>query len=476
MLSCAGLLAYYMTSKWKYYFMYEALTYVFPGVDVVQMCQDMLVSSRFLDGKDALQWATYNINQGPHKGKKILAYMGTDFSNVEQVAADIWSTPMANNMIKTMANEAKEVAIKEKPDFITGHSLGGLIAEMVCSMTGIPGASFAALGAFDPFSVYDEAILDLVDLDSIPENVIEATRNEYREILRSRGYDEEDIEEIVSDLDIEDLMTRLEYTGVIEDTMHNGVKFEVVMNVHDIPARTFGSIDGNQCSHIASSCDLRWTWFGGGSTDTPLDRLRFWEMSMGHSSAHYSFNVNSKWTRGHQKEDEANIDYSKIFLPGVTKNLPCDFCDDNGYCESGSCDVAKERCFGPGRKYPTYCPASSDSPNHQTDCYNDGECLSGRCDGHTNPFWASLGYGLCYEKETDGTRCNEDSDCQSGFCNWQFVCATKKPDGAYCVNWGDCWSNHCTSLWTCGKRNRGNRCIWSSDCKSNSCSWRGRCN
>ncbi len=471
LLACASLILYYNTlMSYEAYFMYQALTFVFPEVDIVEKCQDILVSSRFLDGKDALQWATYTINQGPHEGKTVLAFMGTDFSNIEQVAADIWSTPMASNMVRTMAEEAKEVALAEKPDFIAGHSLGGLLTEMVCSMTGIPGASFAALGAFDPFSRYDKSAMDLIDMDSIPEVAIETSKGIYRDTLRRQGYDEEDIEEVVSALDVRDLLSRLEYNGLIEDTLHDGVKFEVVMNVHDIPARTFGSIDGNQCSHIASSCDLRWTWFGGGP--------EFWEYSMGHSSSNYAFNVNSKWTRGNQAENEATIDYSKVFLPGVTKNLVCDPCENDDYCESGSCDVGKKKCFGNGGKYPTFCPDTSSTPKKRTDCYENYECLSGICLPHPDDFWAALGYGLCYDNKLDvGATCEEDSDCKSDYCDWQFKCTSKKSDGASCFNSGDCRSNYCNSFFQCAtKKNRGHRCWVHADCKSNSCNWRFRCN
>jgi putative lipase involved disintegration of autophagic bodies len=51
-----------------------------------------------------------------------------------------------------MKAEAVEIVEAEKPDYITGHSLGGIIAKLVCTETGIPGASFASLGAIDPFS------------------------------------------------------------------------------------------------------------------------------------------------------------------------------------------------------------------------------------------------------------------------------------------------------------------------------------
>jgi hypothetical protein len=59
---------------------------------LVVCCAEILrnVGTEFLDGQNAIQWATYTILQGEQQGKKILAYMGTDFSNFEQVTADLY--------------------------------------------------------------------------------------------------------------------------------------------------------------------------------------------------------------------------------------------------------------------------------------------------------------------------------------------------------------------------------------------------
>ncbi len=58
---------------------YNGLKYLYPEQDISNICKDTLGASageQAFDGKDAIQWATYTINQGEHKGKKILAFMG----------------------------------------------------------------------------------------------------------------------------------------------------------------------------------------------------------------------------------------------------------------------------------------------------------------------------------------------------------------------------------------------------------------
>ncbi len=50
--------------------------------------------------------------------------------------------------IKRVIDLAVEIALEQKATMVCGHSLGGLIAEVVCTRTGIPGASFNAPGPF----------------------------------------------------------------------------------------------------------------------------------------------------------------------------------------------------------------------------------------------------------------------------------------------------------------------------------------
>ena len=100
-----------------------------------------------------LQYARYHINSGPHAGKTILAFTGTHDSAKAMTAgvATVMSTfSMRNQATNTFIDFAIKIAIDANPHFVTGHSLGGMIAEVVCSFTGIPGASFDAPGVFHP--------------------------------------------------------------------------------------------------------------------------------------------------------------------------------------------------------------------------------------------------------------------------------------------------------------------------------------
>merc|ERR1712194_232761 len=108
-----------------------------------------------------------------------------------------------------------------------------------------------------------------------------------------------------------------EYNGLIQNTAHNGVKFEVVKNTYDYVARSIGSIDGSQCSHIASSCDVRKLWFEGSVATTG-----------GHAGWGYQSYSSAYYTRGWQDKLEAEVDWEKLFLPDVKKNVVCDFCMD----------------------------------------------------------------------------------------------------------------------------------------------------
>ena len=101
-----------------------------------------------------IQFGVYEVLDGKHKGKKILAYRGTDLSDKGSAQVTLLqdaslALPSLSNLgkpIKEAISSAVEDALEQKPDFICGHSLGGLITECVCSETGIPGASFNAPG------------------------------------------------------------------------------------------------------------------------------------------------------------------------------------------------------------------------------------------------------------------------------------------------------------------------------------------
>ncbi len=94
---------------------------------------------------NVLQWGIYEIQDGPLANKKILAYRDTDL--IIGVNQDLSIALIDNgDYIRKVIKLAKNVANDNKVDYLCGHSLGGLIAEAVCSHWGIPGASFNAPG------------------------------------------------------------------------------------------------------------------------------------------------------------------------------------------------------------------------------------------------------------------------------------------------------------------------------------------
>ena len=114
-----------------------------------------------------------------------------------------------------------------------------------------------------------------------------------------------------------------------------------------------------------------------------------------------------------------------------------------------SCNLDLEQCSADGGKLPTLCPSNSVSSNARSDCEDSGDCSSNRCEFHSNPVWAALGYGQCYDRLGATAWCNEHSDCSSNYCNTFFTCANKKYNGARCLVNGDCHSNNCNWWFKC---------------------------
>jgi len=381
------------------------------------------VFNELTDGRDALQWATYTINQGIYTNRTILAYMGTNPGNLEQLIADLWSVPLGNAMMRNMTDDAVNIALgvidevggKENL-FITGHSLGGIVAELVCSELAIEGASFGAIGAFDPYTLADEAVIG--GILGVVEPQLQLI-DQYTQILLAFGFEGDEIQEMMDEFTVSNfrnMLIKAEYNGLIISTAHAGVKFEVVKNEYDYVARQIGSMDGSQCSHIASSCDVRKLWFEATLQNTG-----------GHSPSYYQRYVSAQYSRGWEDKSLAVVDWEMLFLPGVKKNVVCDRCEDgrNEWCESGNCYEAEGECRVDDR-LPTYCPADSRKPDQRADCPNgNDDCKSGRCDAHEEFVWSLLGYKQCYEKNNIGESCNENSDCQSGYCHWWYYeCAS----------------------------------------------------
>jgi len=108
-----------------------------------------------------IQYGYYEINNkiAGLGGKRILAFRGTySLLDIKEDVAIVFKgkLPITNkrNIADIASDQAievtKELASKHGVDFICGHSLGGGIAEVVCSELGIRGASFNAPGMYSP--------------------------------------------------------------------------------------------------------------------------------------------------------------------------------------------------------------------------------------------------------------------------------------------------------------------------------------
>ncbi|KAG2440193.1 hypothetical protein HXX76_004305 [Chlamydomonas incerta] len=96
-------------------------------------------------GYGFVRYAVYQVVGGPYSGKTILAYEGT-FSSTQK-----WQDfSLMLGSFKQTADTAESIFRQVRPDFITGHSLGGCIAEVVCSRTGCRGAAFNSPGPWSP--------------------------------------------------------------------------------------------------------------------------------------------------------------------------------------------------------------------------------------------------------------------------------------------------------------------------------------
>lgn len=95
-----------------------------------------LLHAHEFDG--AISWATYRF-----RGGVILAFMGSRGSTQKQQADQV----LAGGGPDFFRARTAAIAIgwEFKPDFVTGHGLGGSLAECVCSYCGVPGAAFSPL-------------------------------------------------------------------------------------------------------------------------------------------------------------------------------------------------------------------------------------------------------------------------------------------------------------------------------------------
>ena len=98
--------------------------------------------------------------------------------------------------------------------------------------------------------------------------------------------------------------------------------------------------------------------------------------------------------------------YASVSLTGTL--------DTNGF-------IYKSRCFLDSECKSSLCIDHICQDGHVGDkCRGDDDCGSGRCDIN----WSMdifCGVGTCYPKLSYDKICNEDSDCQSDYCDW-FKC------------------------------------------------------
>lgn len=162
-------------------------------------------------------WYTvYMIKKGEHVGKTVLAFMGTN----NLVGQSLWPSGWlsiqlsqdkamirAGPPIVAAITAARRVMDQVSPNFVTGHSLGGFLAEVVFSYpnTAEKGVSFGAPGAWS----------------SNNRNLLNPNRADF-----------------------------------------HGKLFNVVLNKGDSIGRSIGAFRGSQFSHIAGPSHVIWVSFG----------------------------------------------------------------------------------------------------------------------------------------------------------------------------------------------------------------------
>jgi len=458
-------------------------------IDYEELCSGVNI----VDGKDALQWGWYEIGHGPHQGKTVLAFMGTDLNNIEQIIASTAGLVLYQEILTEMKNEAVAVANDLKPDFVTGHGIGGFLAELVCSETGISGASFAAPSTTNriPFELFDvflenpgnainfvvdavkTLILDL-DLPFVSEELLDWITG----IIESGAGGVSFVGYIKVILDVLK-------TDFVSSRAHSGVKFEVVQNENDRIA-LFSNLGLHSCRHISSRCDMRWQNFGS---------KRF----LGHSMIDFGYETNKKWERNGKSEDGTT---DLIILDGLKKNLSCDYCEtenEDKYCESTKCHNGQ--CLDFDFKVPSECATESANKtpfcsedsicrssrcisgicqkkstldsgvSNGQECSYDTECTSGRCDSDCSS--CSL---TCKKKLAYRGRCNENTDCEENYCNTEKnLCLGNVENGGGCNSKRDCRSERCVNDICSKKLSSGKNCEENSDCINDDCTPEKKC-
>jgi len=96
-------------------------------------------------GVNGIQFGVYKILSGERKGKRIMAFRGTNsgLDVVSDIGIGSW---LGMAVTRELIKYVKERTSDQNPDYVTGHSLGGFYAEIASATYGKPGAAFNAPG------------------------------------------------------------------------------------------------------------------------------------------------------------------------------------------------------------------------------------------------------------------------------------------------------------------------------------------
>ena len=125
---------------------------------------------------------------------------------------------------------------------------------------------------------------------------------------------------------------------------------------------------------------------------------------------------------------ETSLSFDRCVGVGCVTDKDC----DTGRCDSGVCLPKRGSCMpcdedsdcaGGNRSsclMPFFrCTNEEGKMDEQCSCRVSSDCRSGRCEG--------LKERQCEARLALGGKCNEHSDCLSGYCSWGFICESRTP-------------------------------------------------
>lgn len=143
---------------------------------------------------DEIGYAFFRIKYGKkYANKVIFAIRGTVPFETNNITEPDLAMFMGNrgvffrslNKVETEFSQLIQESPRLKPDFVTGHSLGGTVAEVMCARHGIPGASFAAPGPYSANVKYN-LIHGLVNHNGVPFRAVVNSRDKIPNISRDK--------------------------------------------------------------------------------------------------------------------------------------------------------------------------------------------------------------------------------------------------------------------------------------------------